>query len=217
MKKYITIILFFLALTFLPVSSHAQGFMGHRFALGYTLGSYLDLEGNSTLLTKVHQAEIDFIFNRRATLGLSYTNSGRMYYFFNDTDVTRSERRVRLTSQGLGLRFKWFRAQDGSIAPLGAYYTAKLTPIFANQSTADNRQPELLRKSFHPVIFVGVGRNSVIWNRLLLQFGGEFGLILGSNYYSSEDIETGFSVNKANSTIQSRYTFQFKIGLMLIP
>lgn len=219
MKKHTFLFLLLACIICFSTQTKAQGFFGHRFALGYTYGGLLDpFAAQPYLLTRVHGAELDFILNRSFTFGVFYSTSNVEYKSREATFFFGEEPRIiNLNSFGLGLHVKYFLAQSGAIAPLGIYFSGKVGPYFSEDISIDNRNPFFHIRGRYTGAFVGAGRTSVIFSRLFLNFGIEGGLLSRPQYTFPAGPDFQERVPESWEVFTSRYMFQFKIGLMLIP
>lgn len=206
----------------LGAECQAQGFAGKRFLVGYNFATFHDFDANVYLaefrgykefpLTKTHAFEAHYIANRRTMIGASLskfradrggtwtTTNGQVIYpqIFNTT---------------LGIHLKTYFLQRGAIAPIGTYFTMRLDRHFGFLKAYED--PDIFQKGQLLGARLGMGRYSVIYERLLLNFEFEGGWVMGQGKVTSTHL---LSRNSYLSWIRTSEYFRlnFKLGLAFL-
>ncbi len=200
----------------------AQGFAGKRFLVGYNFASFHDFDGNVYLaefrgykevpFSKIHAFEAHIITNRRTMIGASLskfrtdrggkltTISGEIIYpqIFNTT---------------LGIHLKTYFLQRGAIAPLGTYCAIRLDHHFSFLKAYED--PSIFQKGQVLGARIGMGRYSVIYERLLLNFEFEGGWLMGQGKVTSAHELTDSNYISWLRTAE-HFRLNFKLGLALL-
>lgn len=140
------------------------------------------------------EATVDYVLSRRTSVGLSYRRIRTSN--INDYGVSGVSK-TKVFSNAYGIHYRIYKRKNGNIAPLGKYFQWGAGAMF-NQV----KKPE---KSSKPVDFktysfrMGAGRNRILYDRLILSYGWEFGYmftglkgdgLVGATYYYKDDAQT---------------------------
>jgi hypothetical protein len=186
MKKYLLLIYY----TLLIATTQAQvpGYMGLKCSLQYQGGisPQWDNLSASYLPYFSQNVQLGYVVSRRHEIGLQYTRidytSGynRNIIDFNTESTTSIDNRA-FTGNNVMAYIKFFRERKGYIAPLGRYYLLGLTyqntkdkfHVTADPNSSIGVPNYTTVQSQDIAITVGVGRNIIIANRMLITIEGD--------------------------------------------
>jgi hypothetical protein len=186
------------------------GYMGLKFSVQYQLGinpQWMDLY-NSYLPYFSNNFQIGYVVSRKHEIGIQYSrldyssNFQASYTDYNDgtsPEMTYSIRHRSFSGNNAMAYIKFFRERKGFIAPLGRYYLLGLTYQNTNDKylviKPDQSEDYTIVRSHDLAITMGVGRNIILYNRMLLTVEGDLNFPLStlirattsSHYYTSFD------------------------------
>lgn len=193
MRKLIIILM----VSFLLISeAQAQkkvvpGYMGLKFSIQYQGG--ISPQWNNLTYSYLpylsHNVQVGYVVSRKHEVGLQYTRidyssgMGLNQYDFNSGSTVATDFRS-FTGNNVMAYVKFFRERKGFIAPLGRYYLLGLSYQNSRDKfhvTADGNSiigvPNTTYVQSHDIaITVGVGRNIIIANRMLLTIEGDINI-----------------------------------------
>jgi hypothetical protein len=151
-----------------------------------------------------HNVQVGYVVSRKYEVGLQYTridygsNFPRSIEDYNTGNTVSMDYR-KFTGNNVMAYIKFFRARKGFIAPLGRYYLLGLTyqnSIDKFHVTQDDYSAVpvpnyTVVKSHDIALTVGVGRNIILFNRMLLSIEGDVNI----------PISTGIRAALSNNTI----------------
>lgn len=189
MKKTL-LLLFLLAVLVLP--AQIPGYMGLKFGVKYECGFmhpiFVGRQGKLPML--YNNVSLEYVIGRAWTAGIKY---GFMTYnappdkkvynedpYGNSVDYPtgRYEHKGRYNQHTIGVLFRKYVNGKGYLAPVGRYWTmgfyyqyAKNT-IYTNLTDVENYSLKVYKGVSHlPGITLGMGRQYVIANRMLIDVG----------------------------------------------
>ena len=196
-KVIITLMISFLFLSGVQAQSkQAQkrivpGYMGLKLSLQYQGGISPQWNNlNYSFLPYLsHNVQLGYVVSRKHEVGLQYTRIdyssriGSNIYDFNTQSLVATDFRA-FTGNNVMAYVKFFRERKGFIAPLGRYYLLGLSYQNSRDKyhvTADGNSivgvPNTTYVQSHDIaITVGVGRNIIIANRMLLTIEGDINI-----------------------------------------
>jgi hypothetical protein len=235
MRK-ISIIIF---LSFLLQAANAQvpGYMGLKCSLQYQCGISPQWNNLSQSFMPYlsHNVQLGYVVSRKYEVGLQYT---RLDYssdfkpqgYFESTDgsntstITMDHR--TFTGNNVMLYMKFFRARKGFIAPLGRYYILGLSYQnshdrfhVTNDISSPVGSPNYTNVYSHDVsITVGVGRNIILFNRLLITIEGDVNLPISSGIRAglSQNGSSDLGIGPTTSHTPNAFKYNNAMDAMLV-
>lgn len=168
------------------------GYMGLKFSIQYQAGISPQWNNlNQSFLPYFsHNVQVGYVVSRKYEVGLQYTRLDYSSGFaskggftdVNDNQIGMDQR--SFTGNNVMVYMKFFRERKGFIAPLGRYYLLGLTyQNFRDRFhvTQDDNSaigvPNYTNVQSHDLsITMGVGRNIILFNRMLLTIEGDVNL-----------------------------------------
>jgi hypothetical protein len=242
MKKALTLLFIISTVTsFSQKKQIVPGYRGLKFSAKYDFGlnvSWLDYE-SAIMPVMFHNAELAYVVSRKHELSVRYSRTdfksssevfkggdGVSYYVANAYIPIED---YTYTSNSASLICKYFATSKGYIAPVGRYTLVGVNYIhgvhqipYSHYETVDGLRTLVgwgKRKiTTHDLyITIGLGRNFILANRLILSIEGNANLpatgLLKLGISSSGDSPFVFDVNTDNML---KNLFQFKIGLGIL-
>ena len=169
------------------------------------------------------QVTFEYLYSRDYSIGLSYSmigtgtsrpSSDRPYDNSSedvDADVIRGN--------SVGLHWKRYRYEkSASIAPIGFYQTLSVYATQTNTYDTKRSHTKQFKDDFmYAVVSFGIGRQSMIANKLLLKTGVEIGTPILS---ALDDTGTSFTedaVHNVKRNLVGYYLFSFNVAIGYIP
>lgn len=237
MRKLVSLI----TIVLICQTTYAQvpGYMGLKCSLQYQCG--ISPQWNDLAYSRMpylsHNVQLDYVLTRKHALGVQYTRmdygadfSGRHLSDYNyDADLSMSHR--RFACNNVSVYVKFFRERKGFIAPLGRYFVVGLSylntkDIFLvnNDNTSTIGTPYTATVRSHDIgVLLGVGRNIIIANRMVLSIEGDInvpisaGIRAATNGHSvlDDNVRPGSNVFKYNNAtdVMLINLMTIKIGL----
>jgi hypothetical protein len=195
MKKLILFILL-LAGTQSIWAKKIPGYMGLKFHIQYQGG--INPQWNNLYESYVpylsNNVQVGYVVSRKYEVGLQYTRIDYASNFhrlgssqvYGSYDIETNYR--RFTGNNVMAYIKFFRARKGFIAPLGRYYLLGLSyqnskdqfRVIKDDASSLGAPNNTIVRSHDLAITIGVGRNIIIANRLLISIEGDVNLPLTS-------------------------------------
>jgi hypothetical protein len=187
-------ILILCLMAFLRYTADAQvvpGYMGLKFSVQYQLG--VNPQWNNTSYSYLpylsHNIQVGYVVSRKHEIGLQYT---RIDYSSgigatqgtSDGSSSVSADYRNFTGNNLTAYIKFFRSKKGFIAPLGRYFILGLSyenskdkyHVTSDPNSAIGAPNYTTVRSHDLAIMMGVGRNIIVANRMLITIEGDVNL-----------------------------------------
>ena len=241
MKK-ILVITFFLIYGY-SFGAKIPGYRGLRFSLQYHFAlspQWRDFS-NSPMPYLSHNAQIGYVVSRKHEVGISYTRldySSNCNFFVPTGDQASDAIHHRSFSGNNVLVYvKFFRSNKGFIAPLGRYtllglgYEYSVNRFSVNSSdyssgSSQDYTKTMVAKSHDLHVTLGMGRNFILFNRMLLSIEGDINVPITSgiraattsseivSYYAMDDVSIQKKYKHINALDALLMNLvQIKIGL----
>lgn len=234
MRKLASLII--IALAYTATYAQVPGYMGLKCSLQYQGGispQWNDL-GNSYIPYYSHNVQLDYVLTRKHSIGIQYSRldygadfAGRKLYNYTTYDpITSTTSSIAMghrhfASNNVSVYVKFFRERKGFIAPLGRYFVVGLSylntkDIFlvTNDATAPVVPYNTIVKSHDIGVLLGVGRNIIIANRMVLSVEGDINVPLSSGIRAAVN---GYSVITDSTRPGSNpYKYNNAVDVMLI-
>lgn len=124
---------------------------------------------------------VDYVVSRKKSIGLIYSYSRTALQYFPEElgdesfdDVAP----IKIFTNGLGLRLRFYKGKPGSIAPLGKYNEIEFHLLKSRVHEIVNEKDMFNTTKF--LFIYGIGKQRVVFDRVLLEYGLRFGLVPGA-------------------------------------
>lgn len=216
MKRYIISILILLAAFSIARTGQAQGFKGKRLVAKYNFEAFVDYgrwDDYVFPLSITHTGRLGYIINSRFVAGVTYTHFQPKIE--QDVPLITGQQRVtsNMISTAKGVFLAYYRRKKGSIAPLGLYYYGgynMYTHVLKAEFDASINQ--ITRNS---IAQLGVGRTSILYKNLFLDFGFRVGIPTSRGALVSNNIMTGDAYWSLDR-VWDHTTIAYRIGLSVV-
>jgi hypothetical protein len=211
------------------------GYMGLKVSIQYQLGvnpQWMNLS-ESYLPYLSHNLQMGYVVSRKHEVGIQYSRIDYSSDFFNsygnydsDGNVTNtiSITHRNFTGNNLMAYIKFFRERKGFIAPLGRYYLLGLTyqnskdRYLVSETSAPANYTTV--QSHDIAATMGVGRNIILFDRMLLTVEGDLNFPLStivraaktSQFNTSQSVDGFFKQQNALDAMLVN-VIQIKIGI----
>ena len=171
------------------------GYMGLKFSMQYQLGinpQWMNLH-ESYLPYFSNNFQAGYVVSRKHEIGVQYSRLDYSSNFYNSyTDygngtyavMTYSTQHRSFACNNVMAYIKFFRERKGFIAPLGRYYLLGLTYQNTRDkylvTKSDQSENYTIVQSHDFAVTMGVGRNIILYNRMLLTIEGDLNFPLST-------------------------------------
>lgn len=235
MEKIILVLFFSLFLY--RADAQVPGYMGLKLSLQYqgSISPQWNNLGQSLMPYLSHNVQVGYVISREYEVGLQYTHIGYSSFFpryiSNENSNTQNDISIdqrTFTGNNVTAYIKFFRYQKGFIAPLGRYFILGLTyqnSIDKFHVTQDNSSPigtpnYTTVQSNDFAIAAGIGRNMVLFDRMLISIEGDVSIPLSSavraGKYGTDNLGLGFVNGNAATVYPDTYKHLNGVDVMLI-
>lgn len=244
MKYLLTVLVF--SITATVANAQVPGYMGKRawvtadlyFApalfnmnqnhMNIKEGDPLDIENRSkgtNLLAFNYrpQLKFEYLVGRNIALGLTYTmfRTGTVKELDSTNPDIDGIHYDLIKGSSLGFHVKKFNVdKSASIAPIGYYWTYGVAATkFNTYNPAFPKQGQFSKDVINPVITVGFGKQTVLFDKFILDSGAEFGWSFMPtdasevDYTQEGDHEHGLSIHHAYRSMMGYYLFNLKVAV----
>lgn len=227
MKK--TILITLCSLCLYLAEAQVPGYMGLRLSLQYQ-GSispqWTDFD-HSLMPYLSHNVQVGYVISREYEVGLQYTHIGHssnystIYEDYQDVPDRIVIDQKSFTGNNVTAYMKFFRYQKGFIAPLGRYFIVGLTYQnsmnkfhVAEDNTSPIGAPNYTTvKSNDLALAAGVGRNIIVFDRMLISIEGDISIPISSAARAGKYNPNGFLGSGYNAVVQYPNTYKYINGL----
>ena len=181
-----------ISLFFVSISNAQFGHLGKTMYLGYTNGSTFfgrptyGVESNDRgSINMTHTLSMHKIRSRKREIIPFYTLSRAAFVASNDFGESNAYNKIVSHSIGASLRYYFGFGDNWNIAPFGNYFEVK--PFFTTTSIRTKSTEGVVRKLLNvqtPGIAFGVGKQRVVKDRILINWGLSFAIPL--NVFKAE-------------------------------
>jgi len=226
------------------VFAQAPGFMGKRASIYYNYSSSPSLDGHAipynyskknvkgivNYIRGYHQATFEYALSRRLSVNAHYFRHRGGYGGIDEYELAPNQdpnKSRNYKSQALGISLKRYRIRyrgygpdDGAIAPIGRYIEPKVFVSFVKdeeRQTSDNSVLSSNRKMYYGGS-IKFGRHLLITNKIILDFGMEFGYTLTPEEYQelysqyTDVVVSGIALN-SYSEVARHHFVGFHVGI----
>ena len=191
------ILLYILLFTGLAGFCQVPGYMGLKFSVNYDAGLMhpIIVGRTGTLPMLYHNVSVDYVVTRSVSIGVKYCfmtyNAPAEVGQFEGSDFNNQDYKGRYTQHTVAFMVKRFFRNRGFIAPVGRYMSFGLYYQYATDRSATtfvNGNNAVYDHSPAPTGFkgtanyggfiLGVGRNFIVANRMIIDFGGNINVPL---------------------------------------
>lgn len=229
MRFLLPIFIFFASI----LASYAQpGYQGKKLSFGYNLVVSPAFSGPTYnggkgigAFNLMHTGRVDYVLTRKTAIGLlySFSRTGVNYTLNVFGNNIYKGNPLKAISNGIGINYRVFFGGATSLAPIGKYLDLEvqlLTTLVKDKLIGQ----DVLRTHYFLAAF-SLGRQKVIFNSLLLDYGVRFGLVpqVISSYLLSSNTQfdnnghlTGDVKGKTALRIFSQQVIGVRLGLSFL-
>lgn len=169
------------------------------------------------------QVKFEYLVGRNIALGLTYSliRTGTVKELESTNPDINGIHYDLIKGSSLGFHIKKFSFEkSASIAPIGYYWTYGVTATkFNTYSPAFPKQGQFSKDVINPVITIGFGKQTVLFDKFIIDSGAELGWSFmpkdakGLEYMEEGDHEQSLSIHHAYRSMLGYYLFNLKVAV----